>query len=53
MILSEADLLAEPQPAPGAGCSRAGLHPIRLEFWLTPYEILISPPSLDPGRMAF
>lgn len=53
MMFSEAGLLAKPQPAPGAGYGRAGLHPTRLEFWPVPYEILTVPPSLDPGRMAF
>lgn len=33
MMLSEAGLLAEPQPALGGGCSRAGLHLTRLAFW--------------------
>lgn len=31
MTLNEAGLLAKPQPAPAAGCGRAGLHPIRLQ----------------------
>lgn len=53
MMLREAGLLAEAQPVPGVGCSGAGLHHTRLEFWLVPYEMLTGPPSLDPDRMAF